>query len=145
MPRRKAEEMSPAEWKVMTIVWRLKECAIGEVLVETKDDPGWARSTVKTLLRRLIDKGYINAKRVGSSFLYRPAQSPLQSFRRVVDTVLDNALEGTSGPILESRIVAGSARGSAFQPVLPIHPSVPSKRMPGWLPETFIVTPLAYL
>jgi predicted transcriptional regulator len=104
MPRRKAEEMSPAEWKVMTIVWRLKECAIGEVLVETRDDPGWARSTVKTLLRRLIDKGFINAKRVGSSFLYRPAQSPLQSFRRVVDTVLDNALEGTSGPILEYMI-----------------------------------------
>jgi len=100
MPRRKSEEMSPAEWKVMKIVWELKACAIGDVLAIAQDTQGWQRSTVKTILRRLIDKGYVNATRVGNSFLYRPSRSPLKSLLHAIDTVLENALEGTSGPIL---------------------------------------------
>jgi BlaI family transcriptional regulator, penicillinase repressor len=100
MPRKKAEDMSPAEWKIMKIVWELKACAIGEVLEIAQKEQGWARSTVKTILKRLVDKGFVSAKRVGNSFLYRPARSPLKSMLNAIDVVLENALEGTSGPIL---------------------------------------------
>lgn len=100
MPRKKATEMSPAEWKVMKIVWELKESAIGDVLEIALQDHDWSRSTVKTLLRRLVDKGYVEAKRIGNSFMYRPKKSPMKSIYRALDFILDNAFEGTSGPIL---------------------------------------------
>ncbi len=101
MPRKKIDHISPAEWKVMKIVWDLEECAIGEVLEKIPEEQVWSRSTVKTMLRRLVDKGFVNAKRVGNSFLYRPACSPVKSMIQAIDEIIDNALDGTSGPIVE--------------------------------------------
>ncbi len=67
------EPMSAAEWKVMRIVWQLQPCAARDVVAEAEAQQGWAPSTVKTLLRRLVEKRQLKATRVGNSFLYRPA------------------------------------------------------------------------
>ncbi len=104
MPRKKAEDLSPAEWKIMRILWKLKACAIGDILAVAEEEHGWTRSTVKTLLRRMVDKGFVTTTRVGNSFLYRPARTPLKSLMRLVDMVVENTLEGTSGPLLAHMI-----------------------------------------
>ena len=94
------DPLSPAEWRIMRIVWRLKECAARDVYTEAGEEHGWSVSTVKTMLRRLVEKGYLKAKPVGNSFLYRPAKSAIASLTRAADTLLDNTLEGTTGPLL---------------------------------------------
>ena len=100
MPREPSEPLTPAEWKVMNVVWRRKRCAARDVCDEAGREHGWAASTVKTLLRRLVDKGYLQATQVGNSFLYQPARPALQALRRAADALLQNALEGTVGPLL---------------------------------------------
>src|SRR6476620_1087845 len=92
--------LTAAEWKVMGIAWRLKRCAAREVYVEAGRRYGWAPTTVKTLLRRLVDKGYLTTEQVGNIFLYRPARSALKALYGAADALLENALEGTSGPLL---------------------------------------------
>ena len=94
------DPLTRAEWKVMRIVWRLKRCAARDVYTEAGDEHGWSTSTVKTMLRRLVDKGYLNTEQVGNSFLYRPARSAITSLRGAADTLLDNALEGTTGAVI---------------------------------------------
>ncbi|HEV3023755.1 MAG TPA: BlaI/MecI/CopY family transcriptional regulator [Pirellulales bacterium] len=100
MPREQAEPLSPAEWKVMNIVWRQKRCAARDVYEEAGREHGWAPSTVKTLLRRLVDKGHLQTSQIGNSFLYRPTRPALQALRRAADALLQNALDGTIGPLL---------------------------------------------
>src|SRR5258708_2560204 len=94
------ESLTAAEWKVMKIVWRRKSCAAGEVYEEAGRSHGWAPSTTKTLLRRLVDKGPLTATPVGSSHLYRPARPAWQSLAGAADTLLDNTLEGLGGKLL---------------------------------------------
>ena len=94
------DPLSPGEWRIMRIVWRLKECAARDVYTEAGEEHGWSVSTVKTMLRRLVEKGYLKAKPVGNSFLYRPAKSAIASLTKAADTLLENALEGTTGPLL---------------------------------------------
>ena len=100
MPRRTSNPLTQAEWKIMKIVWQLKSCAARDVYRVAGEVHGWSPSTVKTLLRRLVEKGYLTTTQVGNSFLYRPARSALKSLYGAADALLDNALDGTTGPLL---------------------------------------------
>ena len=94
------DPLTPAEWKVMRIAWRLQRCAARDVYEEAGERFGWSASTVKTHLRRLVDKGYLHTTRIGNSFLYEPTSPPLKSLKQDADRLLANALEGTAGPLL---------------------------------------------
>lgn len=100
MPRETPNPLTTAEWKVMKIVWRLKSCAARDVYEEAGRVHGWAPTTTKTLLRRLVDKGHLSATAVGSSYLYKPAHPAWRSVAGAADTLLDNTLEGMDGRLL---------------------------------------------
>lgn len=100
MAKASSQPLSAAEWKVMNIVWRRKSCAARDVCEDAQAEFGWSVSTVKTLLRRLVDKRYLQTTQVGNSFLYRPARPALSALRRAADLLLQNAVEGTVGPLL---------------------------------------------
>lgn len=95
------EPLTPAEWKVMKIVWRRRQCAARDVYEEAGRLFGWAPTTAKTVLRRLVEKGHLTAEQIGNSFLYRPAQAAVRSsLLGAADALLDNLLEGTTGLVL---------------------------------------------
>jgi BlaI family transcriptional regulator, penicillinase repressor len=100
MSRETSDSLTVAEWKVMKIVWRHKSCSAREVYEVAREAHGWAPSTTKTLLRRLIEKRHLTATPVGTSFLYRPARPAWQSLAGAADTLLDNTLEGMDGKLL---------------------------------------------
>ncbi len=94
------ESLTHAEWKIMRIVWRHKSCMARDVCQEAGRRHGWAVSTVKTLLHRLVEKGHLKADRTGNSFVYRPAQPAMKSLLMAADNLLENALAGMAGPLL---------------------------------------------
>ncbi len=100
MAREVPEPLTAAEWKVMKIVWRLRSCAARDVYEEAGGAFGWAPSTAKTLLRRLVDKGHLRATPVGTSYLYKPAHPAWASLAGAADTLLENTLEGMDGRLL---------------------------------------------
>jgi BlaI family penicillinase repressor len=100
MAREAPEALTAAEWKVMKIVWRRKSCAARDVYEEAAEAHGWAPSTTKTLLRRLVDKGHLSATAIGTSYLYRPARPAWRSLAGAADTLIENTLEGMGGRLL---------------------------------------------
>jgi predicted transcriptional regulator len=100
MSSKDLEPMSPSEWKVMTIIWEKKACAARDVYREAGDKHGWAPTTVKTMLRRLVAKGYLKTTQIGNSFLYQPTRPALRPLLRAADELLGRAMEGTVRPLL---------------------------------------------
>ena len=100
MAGEKNEPISPSEWKVLKIVWQRGPSAARDVFEAAQIEHGWSVSTVKTLLRRLVDKRHLKATRVGNSFLYRPTRPAIKTLRQAADTLLGNAVDGTVGPLL---------------------------------------------
>jgi BlaI family transcriptional regulator, penicillinase repressor len=94
------KSLTVAEWKVMKIVWRLRSCSAREVHEEVRAASGWAPSTTKSRLRRLIEKGHLTATPVGTSFLYRAARPAWQALAGAADTLLDNTPDGMHGRLL---------------------------------------------
>lgn len=100
MPPKSSDPLSPAEWDIMKIVWEKKSCAARDVYVIAGKRHGWAVSTVKTMLRRLVEKGHLKTQSVGNSFLYTPSRSAQKILFQSADTLLNRAIEGTVAPLL---------------------------------------------
>jgi len=100
MAREMPEPLTTAEWKVMKIVWRLKSCSSRDVYEAARQTQGWAPTTTKTLLRRLVEKRHLHVTPVGTSYLYRPARPAWQSLAGAADTLLENTIEGLDGKLL---------------------------------------------
>ncbi len=94
------KDLSKAEWKVMKILWELQKAMAREVYTIAGEQHSWAPATVKTILKRLTDKGYVSATRVGNGFVYRPILSAASTLQSAADTLLTLAIEGTTGPLL---------------------------------------------
>jgi BlaI family transcriptional regulator, penicillinase repressor len=100
MSRETPEPLTAAEWKVMKIVWRKKSCSARDVYEEAGAAYGWAPTTTKTLLRRLVEKKHLTATAVGTSYLYRPARPAWPSLAGAADALMGNTLEGLDGKLL---------------------------------------------
>ncbi|HET6883469.1 MAG TPA: BlaI/MecI/CopY family transcriptional regulator [Pirellulales bacterium] len=94
------KNLSQAEWKVMKIVWELEKAMAREVYSVAGERHSWTPTTVKTLLRRLVEKGYVSATPVGNGFVYRPLKGALATLESAADALFTNAVAGATGPLL---------------------------------------------
>jgi BlaI family penicillinase repressor len=100
MGSQERKDLSKAEWKVMKVVWELRKAMAREIYSIAGQEHSWTPATVKTLLNRLVEKGYVTTTRVGNGFVYRPAEDALLTLQSAADALLTNAVEGVTGPLL---------------------------------------------
>ena len=63
--------LTNAEEQVMMLLWKLEKAFIRDLMNEFPD-PQPAQTTIITLLKRMIDKGYVSYKQYGNSREYFP-------------------------------------------------------------------------
>lgn len=92
--------LSDAEWKVMEALWERSPATVREVMDRVGRETGWAYTTVKTMLERMVDKGAIRRRvrdRVG---WFEPVLSQRSARRSAVRSLLDRAFDGAFGSLL---------------------------------------------
>jgi BlaI family transcriptional regulator, penicillinase repressor len=103
--REKTPLLSEAQREIMNIVWDNEEVGVAEVWGILADRRPVARNTVLTLITRLVDKGWLQPRRVGNAFRYTAArprdEARADEIRRLVDTVFDGSAEGLVMSLLE--------------------------------------------
>ena len=114
-PEPESKELSAAEWKVMNALWGIGQGALGEIHAATERQQQWSPETVKTLLRRLVAKGYVKTHRVGSSFLYRPDKPATTVLKKAGETLLGYAVDGTVAPLMAHLIKGGKLTRDELQ------------------------------
>ena len=102
MARRTIEQrdLSTSEWAVMKVIWDCGPMAAGEIYDRLSGEQDWAYPTVKTLIRRMVAKGWLTYKRVGNSFLYRAAVPRGKAVRSAVREFSDRVLDGLLSPFV---------------------------------------------
>lgn len=61
-----ADKISNAELEVMKILWREQSfVSFSDIRSELQEVKGWEKSTINTLVRRLVEKGVISAEKHG--------------------------------------------------------------------------------
>jgi len=92
--------LSDSEWEVMKIVWEHGPLASRDIYARLSKEPPWAQGTVKTLLRRMVAKGWLAYTPVGNSFLYRAAVSRQKGLRSAMRRFSDTVLGGVLSPFV---------------------------------------------
>jgi BlaI family penicillinase repressor len=97
-PEHDPGELGELEREVLSIVWRIGTVTAEEAREELnrplKD------STVRTVLRRLEEKGYVAHKVENRTFVYRPAESRQHVAGRAVKRIVDWFCEGSVEALL---------------------------------------------
>ena len=98
---RKKYELTEAEWMIMEIVWGREHCTAPDVQELLEDRTGWAYSTVKTLMDRMVAMGLLNAERIRKMILYHPKIKREQAQRAELTRTAQRAFQGAFSPLVE--------------------------------------------
>jgi BlaI family penicillinase repressor len=105
--RQELPELTPAQGEIMEIVWELGEVSAREVRRVLSRTHPVARNTVRTLLERMEEKGWITHREDGRTFLYsaaQPRQTRIgQKVQEVIDTVCGGSAEALVTALLDYR------------------------------------------
>jgi BlaI family transcriptional regulator, penicillinase repressor len=97
--------LSDAQREIMDIVWDRGEVSVAEVWRALAERRRVARNTVLTLITRLVDKGWLVARREGNAFRWTAAlprdDARREELRRLVDTVFAGSAEGLVMTLLD--------------------------------------------
>lgn len=83
--------LSRRERQLMDIVYRLGEASAKEIMEELDD--GSSYSTVRTLLRKLVEKNQIKHKEQGLKYIYSPVTKRRTASRRALERVVSTFFE----------------------------------------------------
>ena len=84
----------------MNVLWEHHPASAREILNELEDETGWAYTTVKTLLARLVEKRLAVAEMRGNTSFYEPAISRHRARRSALRSLIDRAFDGTFGTLI---------------------------------------------
>jgi BlaI family penicillinase repressor len=100
-------ELTPAQHEIMEIFWERGELSASAVRRELSRTRSVARNTVRTLIERMEEKGWITHRADGRTFLYSAAQPRHttigQKVREVVETVCGGSPEVLVTALLDYR------------------------------------------
>lgn len=111
-------ELGDLERDILSIVWRLGSVTAEQVREELAQ-PQVARplkdSTVRTVLRRLEEKGYLEHSVDNRTFLYRPSESRQRVAGRAVQRIVDWFCEGSVEELLVGMVDSKVLDGAELQ------------------------------
>lgn len=82
-------QISDAEWQVMKIVWMQGEQTSTDLIRVLAERFDWSKSTIQTLLARLVEKECLTRKKEGKFFVYSALLTLDQSRDLLVQDIKD--------------------------------------------------------
>jgi BlaI family transcriptional regulator, penicillinase repressor len=97
-------KLSDLEQQVMQIVWNHGKATAAEIQAALVPKRALKDSTVRTILTRLEEKGYVEHEVDGRTFVYRGLERPNQVAGRAVKQILDRFCHGSLESLLTGMV-----------------------------------------
>jgi BlaI family penicillinase repressor len=104
-------ELSKAEYDILRVLWKKGQQTVREVHDQLQGVHGWAYTTTKTMMDRMVTKGLLNRETFHGIYLYQPLITRPVGLARLVQFFADRVLEMDA-----SSVVAMFAQSKAITP-----------------------------
>ncbi len=94
MPPKRSLALGGRESEIMGILWRLGPSSADAIRAEMSGDPH--DSSVRTVLRVLVEKGHVTYSMRGRSYIYRPRERQATAQRQAVQVLLKRLFGGSA-------------------------------------------------
>ncbi len=92
------------ELEILKILWRNGEATVREVYEELRKELAIVQNTVQAFLRTMEEKGQVEHRVEGRTFIYRAAIEPEDTRQRLVDRVLNRVFDGALDQLVQSAL-----------------------------------------
>jgi BlaI family transcriptional regulator, penicillinase repressor len=99
--KKKNLELFESEWAILQKVWDLEPCAAPAVQEALQTEKGWAYTTVKTMMDRMVKKGLLKTEKIRNLYLYSSAVTQSQARKSEIARTLKRAFDGTFTPMMQ--------------------------------------------
>lgn len=100
--------LSDGEWKLMEKLWEGKARTITELTAALKEETGWSKHTIITMLSRLEEKGAVTWDYGPHARVYRPRLPRKAAQRQETESFLDKVYGGHLGLMMSAMVDAHS-------------------------------------
>ena len=104
-------ELSKAEYDILRILWKHGKQSVREVHDKLYETSGWAYTTTKTMMDRMISKKLLARESFHGIFIYKPLITRPAGLARLVQFFADRVLE-----LDTSSVVAMFTKSEAISP-----------------------------
>lgn len=87
--------LTETELELMTILWKLEEGSVSEVIEQLPKERDLAYTSVSTILRILEQKGILKTRKEGRGHIYTPHLKKTEYEAKTVKHVVDRVFDGT--------------------------------------------------
>ena len=100
--------LSDGEWKLMKRLWESGAMTIMELTAALRDQTGWSKNTVITMLSRLEAKGAVACAQGERAKLYSPALRQEDAARTETENFLGRVYGGSLGLMMSAMVESRS-------------------------------------
>ena len=100
--------LSDSEWKLMNRLWNQAPMTIMELTAALREDTGWTKNTIITMLSRLEAKGAVRYEEGGRAKQYFPTVDREDAARAETESFLSKVYGGSLG-LMVSNLVESHA------------------------------------
>ena len=93
------KSLTKAEEQVMQILWQLKHGFLKDIM-DAMPEPRPHSNTVATILKILIEKGFVNFEVQGRNNLYKPVVSKAEYGKKSINQLVKGYFEGSAANLL---------------------------------------------
>ena len=96
--------LQPSEWIIMEKLWEVHPMTLMQLYHELKIEPGWSKSTVTTLLGRMVDKGILYYEDGGKAKQYYPKVNRDDAAITETESLLERVYKGSVSMMMSTLI-----------------------------------------
>lgn len=97
-------EITASEWEVMRVIWSLGSVNSRDLIDILQQKRDWQDSTIKTLIGRLVKKGYLTATKDGRRFSYTATVAEVVEMDHATQGLFDHLCEMKKGQTLTNLV-----------------------------------------
>lgn len=97
---KKRTDLSKTEWLLMNICWKKGKVSARKIYEETLKEKKRGYQTVKTMLDRMVGKGFLEREKFGPIWLYEPVVSRTKMLGREIESFVNTVLDKTFAPLV---------------------------------------------
>lgn len=86
--------LSENEWYIMQVLWEDAPATLREICGKLQPVKGWSRHAVTSFLKRMLEKGAVQADDSGKVRTYTPVWSKEETIREETDSILERVYHG---------------------------------------------------
>lgn len=100
----KTVNLSDSEWKLMNLLWERSPYTITELVAQLKEDTGWSKHTIITMLSRLEAKGAVRHQQGEKAKQFYPDIDPQYTRCRETRGFLSRLYQGSLGLMVNTLV-----------------------------------------